>query len=205
VLRGQVNDVESGAGLRRLARVGLLSAATVALGVLAHRAGGGSVPSQGVIALVAAPVILTWLALTARVLRGGTIVVSLAALQALIHAAFSWLEPMHATTVVIAGHPGEVSLAHAPATGSAPLLTGLAMLSAHTGATLAVAVLLRHGEELLCRAWDVLRPGAFPTLPVVVALPAITGWDTPRTGVCRRPRSATAPRAPPRRDGRDDR
>lgn len=194
-----------GAGPTRLVRAAVLTALVVVLTVVAHRLGGGASPAG--FALVALTALLWPVALLATRRRLGPVALlaGLGGGQLLGHGLLGWLT---GSGVSVASAPASLEcLQHAahqrlaaaclgdpivadtlvagPAHAHAQQGTGLLMLAAHALATLAAALLVARGEQVLWRILDlVLR-----VLPVLLAPVSL-----------RRPRPAVTLLVPARTD-----
>ena len=145
----------------RAARTVSLGGASLLLATGAHLAGGGRLPSVGVLAVVAFLVGLIAVTLTARRLRLGALVAALGIEQAVLHVVFDAASmtgpgcaptPLGGHAATMAGCLGAAPVAAAPVVSA--LSAGRLMLVAHLVATLASAWLLARGERWWWRQWD---------------------------------------------------
>ena len=191
-------------GARRVLRSAVLGAASLALAVGAHVAGGGTAPGAGLLLLTAVLVGLVALTATARRVRLTWLAPLLGLEQALLHALFqaagsTGVVCTAATSAGHVGHHADAALACIPAGGSATMaMPDWPMLLAHLLATLATAWVLVRGESALWSlAERVVR--AASARPRVLRLPrAVVEVRAARPRPHRRPRGTAAPRGPPR-------
>ncbi|MFB9378628.1 hypothetical protein ACFFKU_06705 [Kineococcus gynurae] len=152
-------------GALRLLRSTVTGGAVVALASGAHLAGGGRLP--GPVAWLALLVLVACASftLTRRRLGRRSLLAALTGGQLVLHTLFTVLAP-DAVRLAAAGHHHVLVLPD-PAAGTMPLLpllpvpaggTDLAMAGAHAAATVATALLLAHGEDVLWRTWAWLLP-----------------------------------------------
>jgi hypothetical protein len=186
-------------GPLRAVRAALVAVTTVALGALAHVAGGGAAPSAQVLAALAALGFAPAVLATRRRLGPVLAVALLGAGQALVHLALGVVGPVacvvpgqaagpHAGHGVAAASAGLAQLAagtSAPGGAACAVATvhvalgAHAMLALHVLATVTTGVLLAGGERVLwwAAAWlrplvAALRPATLPVSPrLVAALP----------------------------------
>jgi hypothetical protein len=135
--------------LRLRLRVPVFTAACVCLGVGAHIAAGGSLPSAAMVLLMVAAVAVTCASLQCRERGLPSIVLAVGLVQLGVHVA------------LLAGHE------HAT---SAAAENRPAMLMAHACAVLALAWWLRRGEAAAWRATVKVWPRLFPLGSVLVSL-----------------------------------
>ena len=151
-------------GATRLARAASFGAATLALAAGAHVAAGGGLPSMTILAILALPVSMAAMALTARRCRPVLLLASMAGTQVLLH------ETLKALTAQVPGDmAGQMSTASAMG-GHAMAHAGgwsVAMTAAHVVATVVTALLLSRGEQAL---WQLVSRLflALPSEPVAV-------------------------------------
>jgi len=162
-------------GATRVARAAAFGVATLALASSAHVAGGGGLPSMTILAILAIPVSMAAMAVTARRCRPVLLLASMAGTQVLLH------ETLKALTAQVPGDmAGQMSTASAMG-GHAMAHAGgwsVAMTAAHVVATVVTALLLSRGEQALWQLVSRLLP-TLPNEPVVVRhgcqTPALVG------------------------------
>ncbi|MCB7135607.1 hypothetical protein [Cellulosimicrobium marinum] len=162
--RGVAGMGSPGSGLLRAVRALVLAATAVGLSLVSHDLAGGAHP--GVVPLV----VLTALAavvvrpLARREIRLPVLLAVLGVGQLALHHVF-----VACATLSVAPRPS--SHQHDDA------LSTLAMLGAHAVATVAVALVLRHGDAVLWRLWTWLTgrqvPGHPRPLAVLAAVPVL--------------------------------
>lgn len=185
-------------GLLRWSRALAFGATAFAVSVAAHVAAGGTAP--GLLWSGALLVACTWvgLFLTAGRLRASVIAPALGTTQLVLHQVMMWTE---STSGVVGGCLGAMSSHHGAAPSTASCVTATAtstagdpvamthaahlpggtwaMLAAHTLATLALAVILRRGEDavwFLARlVWAALPSTARPPAPTRLVLHPVAG------------------------------
>lgn len=128
-----------GTGALRGARAFVLAAAIVGLSTTAHQLAGGADPGAVPLVALAALTVALVRPLTLREARLPTMLALLGAGQVALHFAFEWCAELARVPAGVHHH------------GSAA--SGASMLAAHLVATLAVALVLRHGEIVLWRLW----------------------------------------------------
>ena len=165
-----------------MARAAAFGVATLALASCAHVAGGGGLPSMAILAILAVPVSMAAMALTARRCRPVLLMASMAGTQVLLH------ETLKALTAQVPGDmAGQMSTASAMG-GHAMAHAGgwsVAMTAAHVVATVVTALLLSRGEQALWQLVSRLLP-TLPNEPVVV-----------RHGCLQTPALVSVPALPP--------
>lgn len=190
-------------GPLRMVRVGVLSAGSLLLAVVAHRLGGGSVPSLTGLCLLALVVTAAALGLTSVRLRLPLMVGAVGVGQMFLHAAVSALTtPMTGPLTVRGQHVWMTtdgglagSLTHATAMPAMHVSPRMSLF--HAGATFLTAWLLARGEALLWRVVEravPLRPGR-PATPLARWQPLVpSDAETPT----RDQRDVSVARGPPR-------
>jgi len=147
-----------------VARAAAFGVATLALASCAHVAGGGGLPSMTILAILAVPVSMAAIAVTARRCGPVLLLASMAGTQVLLH------ETLKALTAQVPGDmAGQMSTASAMG-GHAMAHAGgwsAAMTAAHVVATVVTALLLSRGEQALWQLLSRLLP-TLPNEPVVV-------------------------------------
>ena len=165
-----------------MARAAALGVATLALAAGAHVAAGGGLPSMTILAILAIPVSMAAMAVTARRCRPVLLLASMAGTQVLLH------ETLKALTAQVPGDmAGQMSTASAMG-GHAMAHAGgwsAAMTAAHVVATVVTALLLSRGEQALWQLVSRLLP-TLPNEPVVV-----------RHGCLQTPALVSVPALPP--------
>ncbi|NKX50911.1 hypothetical protein HER39_10100, partial [Arthrobacter deserti] len=164
--------------LWRLLRPAAVSSAVLSLSAGAHVAGGGTLPAPGILAALAALVMLPATVLAGRRLGLASLAGLLGGGQLVLHEAFTALGvsvrcvPRGAAGTLHAWHtfPGDVSALDCPAAGLGHSTGGAAMTVAHILATVLAGLMLLKGEQALwaLRSW--LHP--LVCLPAAAALPA---------------------------------
>jgi hypothetical protein len=160
-------------GTLRLVRASSLGVAAIGLALVAHLAAGGAAPGPVALLLLAVSIGLTALLLTGVRLSPVRVVVSLAAMQVILHEAFMWLgAPAVCLTSGVSasagGHMGMVQggqpvlrcatgMAHA-GMGHRSVFAATAMLGAHVAATAVMAALLAYGERVIWFLAGWVRP-----------------------------------------------
>ncbi len=164
-------ELTKGAG--RLARSAAFAGAAVALALAAHVGAGGRAPGPGMIALCTLVTAIVFMALTGRRLGRTTTMVSLGLLQVALHTTFSAATGASPTDhyASVCGHAHLLSHGVMPA--GTPMHMGPLMLLTHVGATVALGMLLSHGEALL---WSL---SAYVGLRLPRPGPAPALWHTP--------------------------
>jgi len=145
-------------GARSLA----VAAAAVGLSVVSHDLAGGARPGVVPLAVLAVLTLVAVRPLARREIRLPLLLAVLGAGQLALHHAFEGA----ARIAPVAPHPHDAG-------GST-----LAMLGAHAAATVAVALVLRHGDAALWRLWSWLTGRGVPAAPralVDVAVPPPSG------------------------------
>jgi hypothetical protein len=174
-------------GTLRLVRASSLGVVALGLALAAHLAAGDAAPGPVVLLLLAVSVGLTALLLTGVRLSPVRVVVSLAAMQVVLHEAFMWLNaPAVCLTPGLSasagGHMGMVQggqpvlkcatgMSHA-GMGHSSMFAAVAMLGAHVAATAVMAALLAYGERVMWFLAGWVRPRRWlsvglPELPAV--------------------------------------
>lgn len=147
----------------RLLRAALLTIAVLVLSAGAHLGGGGRLPHPGAVAGLAAPIMLGITIVARRKLGLPTLVSVLGAGQFVLHHAFGFLATT-ADCVPHSGHAGHDLLPSCTAGPAGAHQIGFeggldpAMFAAHAAATLAMALLITHGETALGALAGWLRP-----------------------------------------------
>jgi hypothetical protein len=160
-------------GTLRLVRASSLGVVALGLALTAHLAAGGAAPGPVALLLLAVSIGLTTLLLTGVRLSPVRVVVSLAAMQVILHEAFIWLSaPAVCLTPGLSasagGHMGMVQggqpvlkcaagMAHA-GMGHSSAFAAMAMLGAHVAATAVMAALLAYGERVMWFLAGWVRP-----------------------------------------------
>lgn len=188
-------------GARRLARVGVLGGASLLLASVAHLAGGGALPSPGLLLVMSILVGVTSVTVTARRCRFWSFAAVLAVEQVILHVVFAAASMVSITGGHFGGRSGGHALGmvgmlnpHAAPGAGAPTPV---MVVAHLAATLATAWLLARGERWLWRLCDRLIRAARAT-----ATPRVRRTRLPRplpapALIATRRRTVDAPRGPP--------
>jgi hypothetical protein len=168
-----------GSALGRAVRVAVLGGSSLLLATLAHRIGGGILPPPGVLLLCGFLLGLAGLLLTTRRLGFPLLLAALGAQQVLLHALFAAATTTAACTPAAAVHHALHTLACAPGSGMAPMVSW-PMLLAHAVATAATAWLLARGEatwwrlaERVVRAAGCRAPGSTSARPGRPVTPAV--------------------------------
>jgi hypothetical protein len=189
-------------GLPRMFRVGVLGAVSLGLATAAHLAGGGRLPSPGVLILAGLLLGLSAVTVTAKRCRFRSLLPLLAIQQVLLHLLFD-----ASASASACGISDGVGMAHPTGTlgcGSAAAMAPMTapswpMWVGHLTATLLTAWLLARGEAWLWRAARQIVQAA-TAAPADLAAPGPAGPQLAQPTV--RPGSAAigslaAPRAPP--------
>jgi hypothetical protein len=147
-----------------LARAASFGVATLALAAGAHVAGGGGLPSMTILAILAVPVSMAAMALTARRCEPVLLLGSMAGAQVVLHETL-----MALTAQLPVDMTGQMSPASAMAGHAMAQVGGwsVTMTAAHVVATAVTALLLARGEQALWQLVSRLLP-ALPSAPVVV-------------------------------------
>ncbi|NKX56417.1 hypothetical protein [Arthrobacter mobilis] len=162
----------------RLLRSAAVAAAALSLSAAAHVAGGGTLPEPGILAALAALILLPATVLAGRKLGPASLAGMLGAGQLALHEAFAALGvsghcmPEGPAAAIHAGHtfPGAVASLDCAAAGSvAHAAGGPDMAAAHVLATVLTGLMLLKGEDALWALAAWLRPLA--ALPAAVVLP----------------------------------
>lgn len=145
----------------------------------AHVAAGGAAPSLGVVALCLLVVTTVCMPLTGRRIGRRLTLGLLAGTQLALHTTFTALgqaAPNDHYALSWCGHAQLLS--HGAAPGDLPMHMGPVMLLAHALATIALALVLAHGESLLWslasflgRRLPTSRAGSTPHGPVLILWP----------------------------------
>lgn len=153
-----------GVGALRAARVLVLAVVVVALSAGLHGLAGGPHPGAGPLAVVTALVAMAVWPLTRRQLGLAWLGGALGVGQIGMHVALTqWAQRAPVTSDLVHDHHGAAP--HVP------------MIAAHVVATFASALVLRHGEALLWRAWAWLtRPRLMTAPSAVVGTAARAAW-----------------------------
>ena len=134
-------------GARRVLRVGLLGGGSLMLATAAHLAGGGSLPSPGVLAVAAFVLGLVAVVLTRRRVRLPVLVLALAPQQVGLHVLFDTAATaLGSCSAGQAAHHAMSVLTCMPAHGMGPMGYAWPMFVGHVVATLGTALLLSRGE-----------------------------------------------------------
>jgi hypothetical protein len=152
-------------GAARLARATAFGVATLALAAGAHVAGGGGLPSMTMLALLAIPVTVAAMALTARRCGPVLLLSSMAGAQFLLHETLTTL-----TAQVPGDLSGQMSAASAAMGGHAMAHAegwSVSMTAAHVVASVVTALLLSRGEQALWQLVSRLLP-ALPGQPLLL-------------------------------------
>lgn len=172
-------------GWLRGLRAASLGVVGFVLALVAHVAAGGAAPGPAALLILAALIGLAAVLLTGARLSPVRVVVSLTAMQVVLHEAFMWLASPTACSMTgmsapaggPMGHGGQPALecatgmAHA-GMGQTSLFAATSMVLAHVASTAVMAALLAYGEQVLwflarcVRAPRWFRVG-LPELPAV--------------------------------------
>lgn len=190
----------------RFLRAAAVTTAMFSLAAGAHVLGGGVLPDPALAAGILALTLVPVMALTGVKVSAPAMVGLLGSSQLVLHAAFTALSVPAHFRPVHAGHvhgTAEVILA-APvlAQSHAAAAPSLPMALAHAAATLATALLLARGEEVLWALAAWLRPlttlpaavaiHPLPRIPVPVAVPVPSRWRNLRLPALRGPPAPAA-------------
>ncbi len=176
-------------GLLRLTRAGAFALTAVALSLAGHVAAGGRSPGTVMVLLLAGVCVLPAVWLTARQRRLPSLVAALGAGEFLLHHAFMALSGTATCHVVHgSGHASHAAALHCTRMADPAAMSGMAggghlsppMLLAHVLATIALALLLAHGERVVWSLCGWLR-AAVPPLPGPALVPAARRTDATRS------------------------
>lgn len=187
--------------LTRLVRVAVLGGSSLLLAGAAHLAGGGVLPSPGVLVVAALLLGLVAVTVTARRCHFPALLVLLTVEQLLMHLVFAAAGgAATCSALVTAGHHHAIPVAGpgCPPMSDTMGMPGWGMWAAHAAALLATAWLLARGESWLWRTTErIVRVAtAAPTAPIPVAHPA-TASASPDPVDNRIALTEAAPRGPP--------
>jgi hypothetical protein len=176
-------------GRLRGLRAASLGVVSFVLALATHAVAGGAAPSLSMLTLLAGLTGLAAVLLTAVRLTPARILVSLAAMQVVLHEAFIWLAApadcamtaLSATGAMQISQGGQPALAACapgmahPGMGKGLVFGATAMFGAHMAATVVMAALLAYGEKVLWLLARWVRPAPWlrvrlPQLPAVQAV-----------------------------------